>query len=272
MSDDLHRSAAQSNQTVYDSGWTEKFLEGAPHLKHASIRDLFDRLLEDAFRCATKHSNFPHFLDVGAGEGSVTRRLLACGARVTAIDVSRSQLTQLEQKCAAFGDRLIVQHGAVEDVLPQLRGPYDAIVASAALHHIVDYLGVIREAIRRLEPHGQFLSFQDPLRYDSIGRLTRAFDELSYLPWRVCQGDLWGGLQRRLRRRRGLDVSSPLDNAEYHVLRNGVDQDAIGNLLEDAGYSVKVVRYFSTQSRLFQPLGEMLGVANTFAVTARRKP
>ena len=148
--------------------------------------------------------------------------------------------------------------------------PSTPLSPAPALHHIPDYLAVIHDAVRLLNPHGQFLSFQDPLRYDSVSRHTRVFDEFSYLSWRVFQGDLWGGLQRRLRRHHGLDANSPLDNAEYHVLRNGVDQEAILNLLHTAGFECELIRYFSTQSSLFQPLGETLRVKNSFGVVAQR--
>jgi SAM-dependent methyltransferase len=181
----------------------------------------------------------------------------------------------LGRKCARFGERLEIRCGEVRDVLGQLDGPYDIVVASACLHHIPDYVGVIHDAVRLLTPAGQFLSLQDPLRYDSVGRFTRAFDELSYLSWRVFQGDLWGGLKRRLRRSHGVLDDSPLDAsvydyAEYHVVRNGVDQDAIAALLKATGFECKIIRYFSTQSRVFQPLGAALGVKNTFAIVARR--
>lgn len=271
MGDDFQRSAARANESVYNSGWTEKFVAGAPHLKHRSVRTLFDRLLADVYVRAQTHAPAPRFLDLGAGEGSVTERLLARGALVTAIDVSGSQLAELQRRCALFRDRLTAHQGAIEDVLPKIGDKFDAAIASASLHHFADYLGVVRAAIGQLAPHGQFLSFQDPLRYDSVSGFAKGFDELSYLSWRVFQGDLWGGVRRRLRRRRrGLDDDSPLDNAEYHVLRNGVDPDAIAELLHNAGFDVEIVRYFSTQSCVFQLLGENLGIANTFAVIAER--
>ena len=87
----------------------------------------------------------------------------------------------------------------------------------------------------------------------------------------MTKGDVWGGLQRRLRRRRGVYLADSMhDNAEYHVTRNGVDQEAIRSILEAAGFRCELVRYFSTQSRLFQPLGTVLGVRNTFAIIAQR--
>ncbi len=266
------RSAALANETIYNAGWTEIFVEGAPHLKHASLRALFARLIRQVYGRAAEHTSTPRVLDICAGEGSVTRQLLELGAQVTAVDVSTSQLAELGRKCARFGDRLETRRGDVCEVLGQLDGPYDVVVASACLHHMPDYVGVIRDAIKLLTPAGQFLSFQDPLRYDSVGRFTRAFDELSYLSWRVFQGDLWGGLKRRLRRSRGVLDDSPLDNAEFHVVRGGVDQNAIAALLKAAGFECEVIRYFSTQSRVFQPLGAAIGEKNTFAIVARRQP
>jgi hypothetical protein len=84
----------------------------------------------------------------------------------------------------------------------------------------------------------------------------------------MFQGDLWGGVKRRLRRSRGVLDDSPLDNAEYHVIRYGVDQDAITALLTAIGFECEIIRYFSTQSRVFQQLGAALGVKNTFAIIA----
>jgi SAM-dependent methyltransferase len=277
MDESVRHAAAAANREVYNSGWTEGFVEGAPHLKHASLRALLARLIRQVYGRVAEHTSTPRILDICAGEGSVTRQLLELGARVTAVDVSSSQLAELDRKCEQFGDRLDTHCGDVCEVLAQLDGPFDIVVASACLHHLPDYLGIMGETVKLLTPAGQFLSFQDPLRYDTVGRFTRAFDELSYLSWRVFQGDLWGGWKRRLRRRRGVLDDSPLDAsvydcAEYHVVRNGVDQDAIAALLTAAGFECEIIRYFSTQSRVFQPLGTGLGVNNTFAIVARLNP
>ena len=148
---------------------------------------------------------------------------------------------------------------------------YDIIVANSFLHHIPDYIGIIREAVAILSLHGQFFSFQDPLRYDSVGRFTMIFSNLSYFLWRIFKGDVIGGLMRRLRRSRGIYLADSVhDNAEYHVARNGVDQDAIYCFLKEQGFDCDIISYFSTLSRLFQPIGTALGVKNTFAIISRR--
>ena len=269
----LETVAALANLATYDSQATRTYVDGAPHIKHASLRTLYATLLTQAYDHAAKYSETPRVLDLGAGEGSATLPLLELGARVTAVDVSESQLDALRGKCARFADRLEVRCETTGETLRTRGRQYDIIVASSFLHHIPDYLGLIRQAILVLTPHGQFFSFQDPLRYDTVGVITKIFGDLAYFSWRVFKRDVWGGLKRRLRRRRGLYCADlPYDNVEYHVTRNGVDQDAIAVVLTDAGFECEIVRYFSTQSRLCQPLGSAMEMKNTFAVMAKKLP
>ena len=89
---------------------------------------------------------------------------------------------------------------------------------------------------------------------------------------RAFKGDLIGGAKRRFRRARGIYLeNSSHDNAEYHVTRNGVDQDAIVHLLRLEGFDCELIRYCSTQSSLFQWLGSVLRIENTFCVIAQKK-
>jgi hypothetical protein len=95
---------------------------------------------------------------------------------------------------------------------------------------------------------------------------------LSYFWWRIFKKDVIGGISRRFRRFQGIYFDNSIhDNAEYHITRNGVDQYAIFELLEKRGYDCELLPYFSTQSRLFQPIGEALGIQNTFALVAKRR-
>jgi hypothetical protein len=122
-----------------------------------------------------------------------------------------------------------------------------------------------------MSPHAQFFSFQDPLRHDTVRAFTRAFSSVSYFFWRIFQGDVLGGILRRIRRSRGIYLPNSIhDNAEYHAVRNGVDQEAITQLFESAGFECRVVPYFSTHSSLFQSIGAGLRLENTFAIIARK--
>lgn len=60
---------------------------------------------------------------------------------------------------------------------------------------------------------------------------------------------------------------------EYHVVRQGVDEQALVTFLTTAFSHVDVLRYWSTQAAPLQRLGEKLGLRNTFGIeaTGRRR-
>ena len=272
MSDELTERVARANLAAFDSAGAAAYIDGAPHLKHASLRRLYAKLLVEVFERARRHTLSPRVLDLGAGEGSVTLPLLDLGAHVTAVDISPDQVAALRRKCAAYGDRLTAR---CEDIAETLRTDgdcYDIIVANSFLHHVPDYLGLLRDLLPRLSANGQFFSFQDPLRYSTQRRFDRLFDQAAYAFWRLGRRDVWRGLQRRWRRARGVySADSSHDNAEYHVLRDGLDQEAIVLLFGGARFSCRIETYFSTQNVFFQSLGAALGIKNTFAIVASRQ-
>ena len=269
----LNQIAALANNLAYEGKDQKTYVNGAPHIKHASLRKLYGQLVLEVFDAATRHTPTPTVLDLGAGEGSVTLPFLELGAHVVAVDVSSRQLAALKAKCERFGDKLEARCEDIDETLANESEKYDIIAVNSFLHHVPDYLAMISKAATVLKPHGQFFSFQDPLRYDSISKLTRLFSDAAYVSWRISKGtkgDIIGGLKRRLRRRRGIYLPDSVhDNAEYHMTRNGVDQDAIREFFESHGFECKVVRYFATQSRVFQPIGAVMGVKNTFSVIAQ---
>lgn len=272
MDDRINRIATIANLYAYNHVTTREYIDGAPHVKHAVLRSLYSELVIQVFDFAYEHTHIPIVLDLGAGEGLATLPFLELGAEVTAVDISSSQLNALRNRCKHFGDRLQVRCEDIADALQDKRMNYDIIVANSFLHHIPDYMNIFGDAIALLNPWGQFFSFQDPLRYDSLGIPTYMFSTLAYFFWRIFKGDVLGGIQRRLRRKRKIYLAySVHDNAEYHVTRNGVDQDAIYMYFKDQGFDCNIVRYFSTQNNLFQSLGKTLGVKNTFALIARRQ-
>ena len=272
MDERIDRIAALANMSAYDAEATRKYVDGAPHIKHASLRQLYGKLVVQVFDNARKHAKIPVILDLGAGEGSVTLPFLELGAKVVAVDISNSQLKNLKAKCKQFGDMLEIRCEDIKDTLRGKSEKYDIVVVNSFLHHVPDYMGMIREASTVLTSHGQFFSFQDPLRYNSVGKATMVFTNLAYFSWRVFKVDAIGGLKRRLRRAKGVYLEDSVhDNAEYHVTRNGVDQEAIYGFFKDKGFNCKIVTYFSTQSRFFQPLGTVLGIKNTFAVVAQKR-
>lgn len=269
MDTGIQKSASLANLAMYDEEGVREYVDGAPHLKHASLRKLFADLIGDVYDRALLSSSKPKVLDLGAGEGTVTLPLLELGAEVVAIDISQPQLDILKGKCSEFSGNLTTRCEDISESLLSNDELFDVIVVNSFLHHIPDYLDLIQKITFKLKPGGQFFSFQDPTRYDTTGFLTMRFTKISYYSWRIFKGDVIGGFFRLLRRSRGIYLEdSVYDNAEYHVTRNGVDQDAIRDFLVSNGFDCDVVKYFSTQSSFFQRVGERLSINNTFAIRA----
>jgi 2-polyprenyl-3-methyl-5-hydroxy-6-metoxy-1,4-benzoquinol methylase len=270
-SNDTHRLAAIANAAMFNEEGTANCVSASPHLTHAMVRDLYASLVLRTFNTARKHVSMPRVLDLGAGEGSATLPFLQLGAHVTAVDISETQLAVLNQKCGQFSSRLRVYRQDINELLDANDERYDIAVMNSFVHHIPDYLQLFQKAIAILTPNGSIFSFQDPLRYDTLGKSSFCFSMCAYFFWRLFQGNYLQGLRTRIRRLQGVYVpGSKEDDAEYHVTRNGVDQDAIAQLLLSEGFTCETIRYFSTQSSLFQRLGSFFGIENTFAVIAQK--
>ncbi len=270
----MNRNIKNISEEYYNSITNIGLIEASPHLKHKSINNLFINIINDIYTSIIKGASSPEILDLGAGEGAAALPLLFLGAKVTAVDTSNKLLLRLQQKSEKYSGKLIIRNQDVFEALNliNLEGKkYDLIIANSFLHHIPDYLDLIGQAAAALKPNGTFFSFQDPLRYDSLGRFTLAFDRIAYLSWRVFRRDLYGAFKRTVRRRKGIYLDEcPEDNIEYHVTRNGVDQDAIYMLLKEHGFNCNIIRYFSTFSVIWQKIGEIIGVKNAFGVVARK--
>lgn len=259
---------AKTNKDLYDSTNVKEYIDGAPHLKHKYLRDFYATLAVEVSISSKKEK--PLVLDMGAGEGTATSHFLALNAKVMAVDISENQLNSLREKCFSYGDNLEVICEDISDTVKRTRG-YDIIAMNSFLHHIPDYCELLRQSDDLLNKHGQIFTFQDPLRYDTLNKFTALFSKLAYFSWRVRKGDVINGINRRIRRNKKIYTNNKFDNAEYHVVRNGVDQEAIKELLEQKGFNVKVIKYFSTQSAFWQCLGTWLDLKNTFGIIAQKQ-
>lgn len=267
----LNEQASSANRAVYNLMEHGEYASSAPHLKHDSIRHLYEHLVSRIFKLATRGKTDPRVLDLGAGDGLATLPFLRLGARVVAVDISEAQLGQLKTRCAGYGDRLRIRCEDMVNVLEEGQR-FDIVVMNSVLHHIPDYMAIIERAAQALTADGVFLSFQDPMLRASISTKDGFLSSVAYLCWRVTRGDVIGGAWRHFRRRLGFfSEESPYDNAEYHAVRDGVDQSAIDALFRRAGLDCQVIEYCSFHSGLLQPFGEKLGVRNTFAIVAGRK-
>jgi predicted RNA methylase len=130
MDERINRIATLANVSANDAEATREYIDGAPHIKLASLRKLYCELVVQVFDNAKKHKNTPKVLDLGAGEGTVTLPFLELGARAVAVDISNSQLDALRTKCQHFGDRLAIRCEDINDTLRYKSEKDDIIVVN----------------------------------------------------------------------------------------------------------------------------------------------
>jgi ubiquinone/menaquinone biosynthesis C-methylase UbiE len=94
----------------------------------------------------------PHILDVGAGTGNISVKLIQRNCWVTALDVSLASLEVLKEKIGP--DHRLETVLLDGQQLPFPDSVFDVVTCYSVLHHIPDYLGALREMIRLLRPGG----------------------------------------------------------------------------------------------------------------------
>jgi SAM-dependent methyltransferase len=243
------------------------YVKGSPHLQHRDLNATLLGWMTETLGRSTRPGTT--VLEVGAGDGSMTESILALGHQVVATEMSAASAARLASR---FGgnDRFEVIHDP-EGNFSALEGrQFDSLLFASVLHHIPDYLETISRLLdSHLTTGGALVSIQDPLWYARVGRPVRFATEASFISWRLTQGELLRGLKTRLRKLRGgPGEEEPGDVVEYHVVRDGVDEQAIAQLLGRRFANVRIETYWSSQGPLQQRIGKRLGLRNTFAVLA----
>jgi SAM-dependent methyltransferase len=124
--------------------WIREFTEGADP-------EYVEQILPLA---AAELSGFARVLDVGCGEGQISRLLAAQGSDVVGVDPTRNQLVAAAVR---GGGPHYVRAGAAG--LPFATDSFDAVVACLVFEHIDDVDGAIAEVARVLRPGGRFAFF-----------------------------------------------------------------------------------------------------------------
>jgi ubiquinone/menaquinone biosynthesis C-methylase UbiE len=190
------------------------------------------------------------------------------GAEVTITEMSRPSLELLRARYA-HNPRVTLTHDADGEAIFRSDATYDLVLCVSVLHHIPDYERFVRRAVEVIEPGGAFASFQDPLWYPRRRASDLRFEKALYFAWRLRQGELRRGVATRVRRVRGIyDDANPADMVEYHVVRQGVDEELLMEIMRSHFADVALWRYFSTQGRWLQRLGERIGRPTTFGLIA----
>ncbi|MEI6372284.1 MAG: class I SAM-dependent methyltransferase [Actinomycetes bacterium] len=241
---------------------------GSPHLKHTRLREMITASLRASVADAIERNGQCRVLEVGAGHGDFTDVLLGAGADVVVTEMSGPAAVALADRYR-LNPRVNVVHDVDGTWLEGISSSFDLVACISVLHHIPDYLEFLRTAFVHTNPGGGFVSWQDPLWYPRRSKANMASDRAGYYAWRTTQGNLAQGLGTRWRRLRGVyDETNAADMVEYHVVRDGVDEEAILTLAREHFERVDLATYWSTWLRGLQSLGERTKTHTTFGVVA----
>ena len=133
------------NGDLWDSHagwWQREFTDGADPEYQEQILPLVDELTK----------GFDKILDIGCGEGQVTRALPSQPSRVVGVDPSWRQVAKALERSTGES---YAQASAAS--LPFQTGVFDAAVACLVFEHITEMSASIAEVARILKPGGRFV-------------------------------------------------------------------------------------------------------------------
>ena len=144
----INASSGASENTLWEDNaqwWIDGFTDGADAEYEEQILPL----------AAEELRGMSHVLDVGCGDGQVSRLVKKLGASfVAGVDPTWNQVTVASQR---GGGLHVSKAGA--DGLPFFDETFDAVVACLVFEHIQDVDTAISEVARVLKPGGRFCFF-----------------------------------------------------------------------------------------------------------------
>lgn len=265
MADEVARSQNSAHGAGHD------YVAGSPHLRHARLNAFVVGRLLDTLRAVTPDGARPKVLEVGAGHGPFTQHLLDAGAEVTVTEMSLASAQHLSE-VYRNDERVRVVHDPDGSLASVAGEQFDLAVAISLVHHIPDYVDFVHRVSDLIRVGGGFYSAQDPTYYPRRSRPVQWASRGTYLLWRLGQGNYQRGLRTRMRRLKGeYSDTEESDLVEYHVVRQGVDEEALVAALSQRFAEVELRTYWSTQSPLFQRLLQRWELPTDFALLARNR-
>lgn len=164
-------------------------------------------------------------LEVGCGEGRVSRDLAARGHRVTAVDASPSLI-----RLARDADPHLSYAMSDAAALPFAAGSFDLIVFYNSLMDVDDMDGSVREAARVLRPGGVLCACITHPMADA-GRFQSSRGDAPL----IIEGSYLGG-------RRSFDLEVERDGLRMHFKGWAYPLEAYFGAFEKAGFMIQAVR------------------------------
>jgi ubiquinone/menaquinone biosynthesis C-methylase UbiE len=127
----VHRHEAQYYELLHPEVYTEQ-----EQKRITAKLEMMNKLVTD---------NQKNALDVGAGTGNLTGKLLHMGYKVIVVDISAEMCSILRRKYDAYlkSNKLTIINSPIENLAFDV-GKFDLITCYSVLHHLPDYVNALR--------------------------------------------------------------------------------------------------------------------------------
>jgi len=260
----LHEKILDENRKVHQ-------LEGSLYLdRHPEQTNYFQkRVLRKTVNrvCRELKEPDPKILDLGCGTGYLYLKFLERGYQMTGVDLSESMLDALGSKIESeHADRSRLICADAESFLEEDAESYDAIVASALLHHLYDPEAVLKKICEKIKPGGVLLIFFEPLKQAISSpfryRLHRILTWIQETAYRFEM------------KRRGIELfEEQYELADYQRQFGGIDPIDVERILKSQGMeTIQLEKYCSRRYGLAAWIANrMLKSENTFNLLAGKQ-
>lgn len=142
------------------------YLRAGPQAPQWAVRArTFDRFVAAVLEPAAREAGRPlRLLDLGAGNGWLSRRVVELGHEALALDIRDDDVDGLGAAAACLRERPGAFRRVVAsfDALPLRAASWDLAVFNASLHYALDLPAVLREAARAVRPGGRIVVLDSP--------------------------------------------------------------------------------------------------------------
>lgn len=190
-------------------------------------------------------------LDLGCGTGFITTKLYKNDDfEIEAVDIAENMTQVLKKKIQNASNVHVHVREASEFLRDSIAShkQYDLIIFSTFLHHLYDYLKIVRQGIELLAPDGYVYILNEPVKKINLLEIIDTFfHRLLFSP---------RGLHHSIINALFLNRNPGMPNynkaiAEYHFYRGGIDLNAVLQLLRE--HNVRILhtrRYALTNFKL----------------------
>lgn len=171
-----------------------------------------------------------HALDFGCGTGNLTNRLTRIGCDVTAADISKDCLEVVR---ARYGCNVVLLDNGSTATLKN--DSYDLVCAYSVLHHVPDYLSLLKELHRVCKPGGIiFIDHEkSPMYWERLNDFADVYSRISRVNWRK-----YTRVSNYVHKLKSLFIERYSSEGDIHVWPDDhIEWDKIDVVFKDLGHS-----------------------------------